>query len=103
MGDIENFADAPRTIGEIRSEKTQSALDWKPRDALIYLLREIDSGRMNVDHVVVCWRERLPEGQYDPKTEGSYRTNYKQAGGSNYAWDGLALLARAMQLIGHAN
>ena len=90
---MDNFADAPRTIGELKSDKTQSACDWKPRDALIWLLREIDSGKIDADHLIMCWREKIPEGT---------NTKYKQAGGSPWAWDALGLLARVSHMINNA-
>jgi hypothetical protein len=54
----DNFADAPQTIGEIRSDKSRSARDWTPRDALISLLREIDRGEANPDTIAIFYRER---------------------------------------------
>lgn len=30
---IDDFTDHPQTIGELRSERSQSCIDWKPRDA----------------------------------------------------------------------
>lgn len=49
----ENFKDHPPTIGEIRSQKNERAEQWSPRDALINILRLIDSGELQsrcVDH-----------------------------------------------------
>lgn len=52
----ELFADHPESIGEIRANKSESCSDWTPRDALISVLRQIDSG-LAVDALVVCWRQ----------------------------------------------
>lgn len=63
----ENFADVPVTISELKAGKSWNAADWKPRDAVIDLLRSIDSGTYpNIDAVVICWREKdkLPDGGY---------------------------------------
>ena len=35
----DDFSDHPKTIGEIRSDKSQKAEHWSPRDALIAALR----------------------------------------------------------------
>lgn len=65
MTDIpDNFADHPLSIGDIRSEKTQSAADWSPRDALIDCLREIDAGRMKPDALIICYRGDDADGPY---------------------------------------
>ncbi len=49
------YADAPRTITEIRSDKTGNSKDWTPRDALISILRDIDSGAIAVEQVVIVF------------------------------------------------
>jgi hypothetical protein len=64
---VENFADHPKTVGEIRANKTQLAREWAPRDVLIEMLRLIDSGK-KVDALVVCWKETI-EG----RENGFYR------------------------------
>lgn len=58
----DNFANHPRSLAEVRSEKTQNAADWSPRDALIDLLRDIDSGARSPDGLVICWRESNSQG-----------------------------------------
>lgn len=50
-----SFADAPLTIGELRAERTEDSADWTPREMLISLLRDIDSGRRNVTDAVVTF------------------------------------------------
>lgn len=57
---MDNFADHPPTLGEIRSNKSESCTDWSPRDVLIQVLRQIDSGALTADVMVVCWREKAP-------------------------------------------
>lgn len=42
--ELENFANHPTTIGELRSDQTNEAKDWTVRDMLIFLLRNIDEG-----------------------------------------------------------
>jgi hypothetical protein len=50
----DNFADHPKSITEIRSDKSRRASDWTPRDVLVSLLRDIDSGERKVTSVVVA-------------------------------------------------
>lgn len=53
----ESFADHPTTIGEVRSTRSQSAADWSPRDLLVKLLREHDSGEHVLEQLVVCFED----------------------------------------------
>jgi len=50
----EDFSQHPKTIGEIRAEKTENAKDWRPRDALIDLLRQIDNG-LEIKNMVIVY------------------------------------------------
>lgn len=49
----DDFADHPKSITEIKADKTDLAVNWTPRDALTHLLREIDSGRLNARAIVI--------------------------------------------------
>lgn len=63
---MDDFSNAPQGIGEIRSDKTEKASDWTPRDVLVYLLRAIDSGDLpKVDALFVAYRY---EGERGIKT-----------------------------------
>lgn len=53
---FENFKDHPVSVAEVRSDKSQSASDWTPRDALVATLRDIDSGKLSVEAIVICMR-----------------------------------------------
>lgn len=53
-----SYADAPVSIAELRSDRTQSCTDWTPRDALIHVLRHLDKEKPDVDTLIVCWREK---------------------------------------------
>jgi hypothetical protein len=53
----ESFADAPLSIGEIRAAKENDGSKWTPRDALVTMLRQIDSGEIAPDGLVICWTE----------------------------------------------
>jgi hypothetical protein len=63
---IENFANAPKSITEIRGEKTNDGSQWKPRDALITMLRQIDSGEIDPEGLVVLWTERPEKPSHQP-------------------------------------
>lgn len=49
----ENFANHPKSIGEIRAGKTDKGKDWTPRDVLIDTLRQIDEGTIDVRYIVL--------------------------------------------------
>jgi hypothetical protein len=43
----DDFSNHPRTIGEIRSDKTRKSQDWTVKEMLIAVLRKIDSGEID--------------------------------------------------------
>ncbi len=49
----ENFKDHPLSIGEIKAEKHDDVSLQTARDCLIGALREIDSGKLTVESVVI--------------------------------------------------
>jgi|GEM_PF-6812066 len=53
----ENFKDHPQSIGERRSEDAGNGALWTPREAMIHVLRLIDSGEIKPEALVVCWSE----------------------------------------------
>ena len=59
----ENFANHPESITEHKS-KDNAAL-WTARDVLISMLRDIDSGRISPDALIVCYREKIGPGETD--------------------------------------
>lgn len=54
----DDFSNYPKSIGDIRSDKSGAAKDWSPRDALIWVLREIDSGNLDASDVIIITRTR---------------------------------------------
>ena len=52
---MDDFKDYPPSITELRSEKTNSAKDWTPRDALIHVLRLIDNGEISPKALAVTY------------------------------------------------
>jgi len=49
-----DFRSYPKTIGEIKTKKTNDASDWTPKDVLIHVLRNIDSGT-EITKIVICY------------------------------------------------
>lgn len=49
-----DYSKHPPTINEIKSDKTDNGSDWTPRDVLISLLRDIDSGKVKLDAVFIA-------------------------------------------------
>ena len=48
-----NYKNHPPSISELRSEKTDDAADWTPRDVLIAALRDIDEGTQKPTCLIV--------------------------------------------------
>lgn len=72
MNDEGTYKDHPLSITEIRANRSENAKDWSVRDALIAMLRRIDSGEIEQpDAVVVCIRARGSE----PDTSRTYFAN----------------------------
>lgn len=90
----EDFSDHPQTMGDIRSDKSQNAKDWTPRDALIRTLREIDKGELKADKIVmVIAYQRSPEELAEkPPGVCKWGTMTRQAGTEN-VYDSFGLLA----------
>ena len=61
----EDFSNHPKSVGEIRFERDRSAGSWSPRDVLINALRDLDSGTIKPDALVVVTSSVLPEGLTD--------------------------------------
>lgn len=68
----DDFKDYPKTINEIKSDRSFNAADWKPRDALITLLRSIDSGEENPDFLIIAYGNVKADGV---TTDGYYSTS----------------------------
>lgn len=59
---VDDFSEHPKSVAEIRSDRSQSASDWSARDALISVLRRIDAGEINAEAVVITVRTRVEGG-----------------------------------------
>ena len=88
---IKTFKDYPQTIGEIRSNKSDSAADWSPRDALIDMLRRIDSG-VNIPSLVISF--------YVIHEDNEATTHYVAS--TKQRNEALGLLARTTWLVNEA-
>lgn len=51
----ESFANHPASVAELRSDKSDKPGDWTPRDALIAMLRDIDSGKEAPTDLIIVW------------------------------------------------
>ncbi len=53
---MDDYKDHPKSVTELRSDKTDKASDWTPRDVLIAMLRKIDSGEItDIKALSVVW------------------------------------------------
>lgn len=59
---MDDFSQYPESLGERRSAEESNGALWTPRDALIAMLRDIDSGRISPDALIVCYREAIGTG-----------------------------------------
>lgn len=69
MSEYDDFSEHPKSVFELRSDKTDSAHDWTPRDVLIDLLRAIDSKKINPTALVVAMRS--------VNDDGAVKTDYR--------------------------
>ena len=54
----DNFASHPKSVSEIKANKTWDSADAKPRDVLVSILRDIDNGdHPDLDAAIVILRE----------------------------------------------
>lgn len=64
-----DFKDHPVSLGEIKSDRTGDGSQWTPRDVLVKMLRDIDSGVARPDVLVVAWSEPPPADAQDARKE----------------------------------
>lgn len=57
-----NFANHPKSITELKADRDGCSSTWEPRDALVNLLRDIDSGSAKPTDLVICYVERNDDG-----------------------------------------
>lgn len=61
---MENFANAPPSITEIRSDKSGKSSDWTPRDALVAMLRDIDKGELDPEQILIVYATKVGDNLY---------------------------------------
>lgn len=93
----DNFGEWPPSITELRAARSESPEDWTPRDALLSLLREIDSGKLKPRHMIICFSEEREEE--DGLAIGD---SWVQAGKAN-AHEQIGLLQSAIMGMWHTN
>jgi hypothetical protein len=49
----DDYSEHPISLAEARADKAKDAALWKPRDAVLSVLRDIDSGAINLDHIII--------------------------------------------------
>ena len=54
---MEDFSNHPASLAEVRADREVDGKLWSPRDVLIKLLRDIDSGKIKPDVLVVAYSE----------------------------------------------
>lgn len=59
---IDDFSNHPVSLGEAKADRANDAGLWTPREALISVLRDIDSGVLNPDHLIVVATTILDDG-----------------------------------------
>lgn len=53
---MDDFSHYPKSVNEVRGERSGKGADWSPRDLLVHMLRQIDSGEMVITDCVVVYR-----------------------------------------------
>jgi len=70
----EDFSEYPVSLTETRAEQAGDGRLWTPRDALVSVLRDIDSGALKVGSLVVAFNTVDDEGKHKAfKYAASYR------------------------------
>lgn len=82
----ETYANHPKSISEIKADKSWNAAQARPRDALIMALRDLDSGAIDPDHIFIAVGHTIQPGVT--------QTNFYQAGGDYHRALGLIEAAK---------
>ena len=93
----QDFSKHPRTLGDIRSDKTGNAKDWSVRDALIKTLSQIDSGEIKAHKIVMVIQVDRKDPVSDPNAS-PFETMTRQAGVET-VYDTFGMLAWAQHMI----
>lgn len=93
MNDTEDFSKYPVSLTETRGARDGRTDTWTPRDVLVRLLRDIDSGNASPDHVFVGVATLGPDGDAD--------IGFLQAGSLNVLGQ-MGMLAHLARTLGTA-
>ncbi len=58
----DDFSNYPKSLSELKSDKTALAADNTPRDLLIKVLRDIDAGNINPSDLVIAFSDLDADG-----------------------------------------
>ena len=59
----DDFSNAPKTITELKGEKQKDGNITTPRDALVTVLRDLDSGQVNIEQLYICYKTHEDENK----------------------------------------
>ena len=93
----DNFSDHPLSVSELKASKDHQAQTWTPRDVLISLLREIDSGEVSPDVLVVAYAFLHADGGVCPAFKQAHLTKL----GSYGALTNRGLLDHVKNMLGN--
>lgn len=54
----DTFKEVPISVAERRAAKEANASLWSPRDVLLQALRELDTGEIKPEALIIVWREQ---------------------------------------------
>lgn len=88
---MDSYANTPKTITELRADKMGKSEFWTPRDCLIAMLRDIDSGKFSPKQIVIV-------AAVDTETGSSSNVTNSVAGPFT-TFECLGLLYKAQQIM----
>jgi len=72
----EDFSEYPESLSEIKASNEWDAKQWTPRDVLLSMLRDIDSGDIETTELIVAYRGTSKE---DPDPDAGKAVHYRAA------------------------
>lgn len=87
----DDFTNHPKSLTEIKADRTDSACDNTPRDVLIAMLRSIDNGEIKPTALVVAYIEPDAEGDFIFKSMQASPNSVISAGMAAMLQDGCAV------------
>lgn len=59
---VDDFSGYPKSVSEEKANREASAALWTPRDAIISVLRDIDSGELDITAVSIAFLHKTEAG-----------------------------------------